>query len=29
MCAYLQACLALSQDTFGRAGIGKLLQIIK
>lgn len=27
-CAYLQACLALFQDTFGRTGIGKLLQII-
>lgn len=29
MCAYLQAYVALFQDTFGRAGIGKLLQIIK
>lgn len=28
MCTYLQACLALFQDTFGTAGIGKVLQTI-
>lgn len=28
MYAYLQACLALFQNNFGIAGIGKLLQII-